>query len=79
VRVHSYATVGWSVLLPDVQVGRGARLNRVIIDRGCVVPDGMVIGDDAATDAQRFVRTDNGIVLVTRDMLARLSSPQPQP
>jgi glucose-1-phosphate adenylyltransferase len=79
VRVHSYSTVGWSVLLPDVQVGRGARLNRVIVDRGCVVPDGMVIGDDAAADAQRFVRTDNGIVLVTREMLARLSSPQPQP
>jgi glucose-1-phosphate adenylyltransferase len=41
-----------------VQVGRGARLNRVVIDRGCQIPDGMVIGEDAAADAARFYRTE---------------------
>ncbi len=71
VRVHSYAHVNWSVLLPDVQVGRHVRLNRVVVDRGCEIPDGMVIGEDAALDAARFERTDSGITLVTRDMLAR--------
>jgi glucose-1-phosphate adenylyltransferase len=30
VRVHSYSTVSWSVLLPSVTVGRGARLHRVV-------------------------------------------------
>ncbi|MDO8419093.1 MAG: glucose-1-phosphate adenylyltransferase [Rubrivivax sp.] len=72
VRVHSYAAVNWSVLLPSVQVGRHARLTRVIVDRDCVIPDGMVIGEDAAVDAQHFHRTDSGITLVTRDMLRRL-------
>jgi glucose-1-phosphate adenylyltransferase len=72
VRVHSYANVNWSVLLPDVQVGRHVRLNRVVIDRGCDIPDGLVIGEDAAADAARFERTDSGVTLVTRDMLARL-------
>ena len=71
VRVHSYAHVNWSVLLPDVQVGRHVRLNRVVVDRGCEIPDGMVIGEDAALDAARFERTDSGVTLVTRDMLAR--------
>ena len=47
VRVHSYCEVSWSVLLPGVQVGRGARLTRVVVDRDCVIPDGMVIGEDA--------------------------------
>jgi glucose-1-phosphate adenylyltransferase len=72
VRVHSYSTVSWSVLLPGVEVGRHVRLNRVVVDRGCTIPDGMVIGEDASADAQRFFRTENGITLVTSEMLARL-------
>ena len=73
VRVHSHASVNWSVLLPGVQVGRGARLTRVVIDRDCEIPDGMVIGEDAAADAVRFFRTESGITLVTRDMLRKLA------
>ena len=73
VRVHSHASVNWGVLLPDVQVGRRARLTRVVLDRGCVIPDGLVIGEDAAEDARRFYRTEQGITLVTRDMLAKLA------
>ena len=74
VRVHSYATVEWSVLLPGVQVGRRARLRRVIVDRGCSIPEGLVIGEDAKADAERFFRTDNGITLVTAAMLDRLDA-----
>ena len=73
VRVHSHSTVAWAVILPGVQIGRGARVSRVVIDRGCEIPDGMVIGEDAEADAQRFYRTDNGITLVTREMLERLA------
>jgi glucose-1-phosphate adenylyltransferase len=73
VRVHSYAHVNWSVLLPNVQVGRGARISRAVVDRGCIIPDGLVIGEDAALDAARFLRTTSGITLVTRQMLLNLS------
>lgn len=72
VRVHSYASVNWSVLLPSSEVGRGARLTRVVVDRGVVIPDGMVIGEDAAEDARRFHRSPNGITLVTANMIAKL-------
>ena len=72
VRVHSFASVSWSVLLPEVQVGRHARLNRTVIDRGCTIPDGMVIGETPEEDARRFYRTASGITLVTPEMLARL-------
>jgi glucose-1-phosphate adenylyltransferase len=74
VRVHSHSVVSWSVLLPSVQVGRGARITRAVIDRDCVIPDGMVIGEDAELDAKRFYRTESGITLVTRDMLKALQS-----
>jgi len=73
VRVHSYASVNWSVLLPGVQIGRRARVHRAVLDRDCEIPDDMVIGEDADADAARFHRTASGITLVTRDMLlARL-------
>ncbi len=72
VRVHSYSSVSWSVLLPGVQVGRHARLTRVVIDRDCIIPDHLVIGEDPVLDAERFYRTDSGITLVTRDMLRKL-------
>ena len=74
VRIHSFCDVDEAVLLPDVQVGRRCRLRKVVIDRGCVLPEGMVIGEDAALDAKRFERTDTGVVLVTRDMLAQAQS-----
>lgn len=74
VRVRSYSSVEWSVLLPEVTVGRGARLTRVVIDHGCDIPEGMVIGEDATLDAERFFRTERGITLVTQPMLDRLKS-----
>ena len=71
-RVHSYAKVAWSVLLPEVRVGRGARLTRTIVDRGCSIPEGLVVGEDPVADAARFNRTEQGVTLITADMLARL-------
>jgi glucose-1-phosphate adenylyltransferase len=78
VRVHSFASVNWSVVLPGAQVGRGARITRAVLDRDVTVPDGMVIGEDAAADAERFHRTASGITLVTREMLRRLDGSQPE-
>ena len=72
VRVHSYCTIDQAVLLPEVTIGRGCRLSRIVVDRGCDLPEGLVIGEDAAADAARFERSESGVVLVTRDMLNRL-------
>ncbi len=72
VRVHSYCKIAQAVILPRTEIRRGCRLTKVVIDRGCMIPEGMVIGEDAELDAQRFYRTDNGVVLVTSEMLARL-------
>jgi glucose-1-phosphate adenylyltransferase len=72
-RIHSWSRIDWSVLLPDVQVGRHARLNRCVVDRGCAIPEGTVIGEDPELDAQRFYVTPGGITLVAQPMLARLT------
>ncbi len=73
VRIHSYCTIDQAVLLPEVTIGRHCRLSKIVVDRGCDLPDGLVIGEDAALDAARFERSENGVVLVTREMLNRLA------
>ena len=72
-RVHSWSQVNWSVLLPSVQIGRRTRLTKTVVDRGCVIPDGLIVGEDADEDARRFHRTPGGVTLITRPMLARLA------
>jgi glucose-1-phosphate adenylyltransferase len=72
VRINSYCQLEEAVLLPGVEVGRHARLRRVIVDRGVIIPEGLVVGEDAESDARRFRRTEGGVTLITDDMLARL-------
>jgi glucose-1-phosphate adenylyltransferase len=72
VLVRSYSEINEAVVLPDVQIGRGCRLSKVVMDRRCKIPEGLVIGEDPELDAQRFYRSPNGVVLVTRRMLANL-------
>ena len=60
------------MLLPEVEVGRYARLNKVVVDRGCRIPEGLVVGEDPEADARRFYRSEGGVVLISADMLAAL-------
>jgi len=72
VLVRSYSQVAHSVVLPGVQIQRRCRVRNAVIDRGCLIPEGLVIGEDAEADAARFHRSAGGVVLVTRAMLERL-------
>ena len=69
VHVETGAVIQDSVVLPDVEVGEGCRLRRVVVDRGCVIKPGTVIGEDAAQDQSHFYVTPGGITLVTPEML----------
>ncbi len=61
-------------MLPDVEIGRSARLTKVIVDRGVRIPEGLVAGEDPDLDARRFRRTDSGICLITQPMADRLEA-----
>jgi glucose-1-phosphate adenylyltransferase len=74
VHVHSYGRIHGAVILPYADIGRGARLSRVIIDRGVRIPEGLVVGEDPGHDAARFRRTDKGVCLITQPMIDRLKS-----
>jgi glucose-1-phosphate adenylyltransferase len=71
VRVHSYALVEDSVVLPNVDIGRNCIIRRAVIDKRCHIPDGMKIGVDPEEDRRRFHISEGGIVLVTADMLGQ--------
>ena len=72
VRAHSFSHLDEAVVLPYCHIGRGARLRRVVLDRGVVIPDGLVVGDDPVLDGHRFRRTDKGVCLITQPMIDRL-------
>ncbi|WP_198370806.1 glucose-1-phosphate adenylyltransferase [Roseomonas rosulenta] len=70
--VHSYAALDGAVVLPHVDIGRGARLTKVVVDRGVRIPPGLVVGEDPEADAARFRRTEAGVCLITQSMIDRL-------
>ena len=72
VHLHSFVSIDSAVILPYVDVARGARLSRVVVDRGVRIPPGLVVGEDPVLDAKRFRRTANGICLITQPMIDRL-------
>jgi len=73
VHVHSYADVKNSVILPEVDIGRHARLTNVVVDAGVRIPPGLVVGEDPVADALRFRRTERGICLITQPMIDGLT------
>ena len=71
VRVNSYTSVQDSIVLPDTTIGRHCRITKAIIEKGCEVPEGTVIGENRADDAKKYHVSPGGVVLVTPDMLGQ--------
>ncbi|MGM0433589.1 MAG: glucose-1-phosphate adenylyltransferase [Pseudomonadota bacterium] len=71
VTVSEGSSIESAVLLENVRVGRGVHIRRAVIETGCSIPDGMHIGFDATLDGTRFERSDDGIILVTPEMLGQ--------
>ena len=71
VKVRSYSSVEDSVILPNVEIGRYARLRRVVVEKQCIIPERLVAGYDAEDDRKRFYVTEKGITLITPEMLGQ--------
>ena len=72
VRLEERTTLTDCVVLPDARVGAQCDIHRAIIDRGCNIHAGTVIGRDPEADRARGFRiTEGGVVLVTPDMLGQ--------
>jgi len=71
VRVNSYTSLEDCVVLPEAVIGRHCRIKRAIIEKGCIVPEGTVIGENRAEDEKNYLVSPGGVVLVTSDMLGQ--------
>ncbi len=74
VRANSYSFLDEAVILPEVEIGRHVRLRKVVVDRGVVIPEGLVVGEDPELDARRFRRSEGGVVLITQPMIDQLGA-----
>ncbi len=72
VTIDNYTNVDSSVILPDVTIGKNCRIYHAIIDKGCEIPDGTIIGKNEEDDKKRFYVSPNGVVLVTPEMLGQV-------
>jgi len=72
VTVDNYTKVDASVILPNVTIGKNCRISHAVIDKGCDIPDGTVIGKDAEQDKKRFYVSPTGVILVTPEMLGQV-------
>jgi glucose-1-phosphate adenylyltransferase len=65
VRVNSFCEVEYSILMPNVKIGRNSRLRRTIVNTGVTVPDSTVAGFDADADRSNgYTVTEGGITVV---------------
>jgi glucose-1-phosphate adenylyltransferase len=64
VQINDSVEIHDSVLMPDVQVGRGTRLRKVIVDEGVQIPEGFIAGWDVQEDRLHHIVSLGGIVVV---------------
>lgn len=74
--VHAGAEIHDSVVLSGCDIGRGARVRRVILDKNCKIEPGTVIGEDPVADRERFpFVSETGIVLVPKGTIVPAKGP----
>jgi glucose-1-phosphate adenylyltransferase len=76
VHTNSYAMLDHAVILPYATIERSARLTKVVVDRGVVIPRGLVVGEDPEEDAKWFRVSEGGVTLITQEMLDRRAAAQ---
>jgi glucose-1-phosphate adenylyltransferase len=79
VHCHSFSELSGVVALPYCVINRRARLRNVVLDRGVVVPEGLVVGEDPVLDTRRFRVSEGGVTLITQPMIDALGSAARQP
>ena len=74
VRVNSFSHIEECVLMDGVEVGRYARLRRVIADKGVRIPPRIEIGFDEEEDRRRFHVSEEGVVVLPKGVDITVSS-----
>ena len=71
VSVGNYCELDGVLALAGCQIGENSKLRNVILDNGCIVPEGTTIGYDVKSDAAVYHVTEGGTVVINRTMLGQ--------
>ncbi len=69
VTVEKHSHLERCVILPNVEIGKNCHLKNVLIVEDCIIPDGFTIGYDLHFDKEHFEISEQGVVLVTQEMI----------
>ncbi len=69
VTVERHSVLDRCVVLPNVIIGKYCKLKNVLIVEDCIIPDGVTIGYDYETDKEYYEISENGVALVTQEMI----------
>lgn len=66
VRVHSFSHISQSVVMDNVDIGRGARIKKCIIDKDVQIAAGTVIGENLEEDRKKYLVSEEGIIVIPK-------------
>ena len=69
VTVERHSVLDHCVVLPNVIIGKYCKLKNVLVVEDCIIPDGFKIGYDREVDNQYYEILENGVTLVTQEMI----------
>ncbi len=69
VRIGGDTQIENAIILPNVEIGRHCKLRNVIVDQGCRLPEGTVIGQDQAHDRRTYHVSAAGVTVVSAELL----------
>lgn len=69
VKVDSFSNITNSIILNNVEIGQHCLIRNCIIDQGCKIPDYTFIGINQEDDAKRYMISNSGVALVSKEML----------
>lgn len=68
VYIHSDSSIINSILMDDVEIGEGCRINMAIIDKGAKIPPGTEIGYNYEEDKKNyFMDEESSIIVIPKD------------
>ena len=68
VKISENAVVENSIIFDDVEIGKNVMIKNAIIDKNVKIKEGIKIGYNIDDDKKRFVVTENGLVVIPKNM-----------
>ncbi|MCG6200607.1 glucose-1-phosphate adenylyltransferase [Psychromonas antarctica] len=69
VKIEKHSYLSHCIILPNTRIGEHCNLYNLVLAEDCILPDDIRIGFDYEIDSKYFEISENGVRLVTQDMI----------